>query len=91
MHLVGQNRVTKGYRKGLIHGGVRKSESFLHEVSSQHGLKSKRRSAIFPLGVVRGDELDQRDPRHDSIHFKQKLALAGLLVTQVQIKTALFH
>jgi hypothetical protein len=78
MHLVGQNRVTKGYRKGLIHGGVRKSESFLHEVSSQHGLKSKRRSAIFPLGVVRGDELDQ-------------LALAGLLVTQVQIKTALFH
>ena len=77
--------------EGLFHGGVGQGEPLLHEVNPQHGLKSKRRSTVFPLGVVRGDELDQRGPRHDAIHFKQELALAGLFVAKVQIKAGLLH
>ena len=61
------------------------------QVNAQHGLQGKRGSAVFTFRVVRRDELDQRGPRHDAIHFKQELALAGLFVAQVQIKTALFH
>ena len=57
----------------------------------QHGLKAKGRSAGAPFGVVRCDQLDQRDPGHDLIHLLQKLAFAGFLDAQVQFESCLFH
>jgi len=54
-------------------------------VNAQHGVKYKRLSAVFTIGVVRRDELDQRGLKHDAIHFKQKLAIAGSFDAQVQI------
>ena len=61
------------------------------QVNAQHGLQCKRGSAVFTFGIVRGDQFDQRCPRHNAIHFKQKLALAGLFNAEVQIEIDLFH
>ena len=53
--------------------------------------REKRWSAVDALRVVWGNQFDQCSPRHDLFHLLQKLTLARLSETEVDIKSGLFH
>ena len=67
-------------KEGLFHCVVGQSESLRHEVNAQHRLKQKRRSAVFPLGVVQRDELDLCGPMPNAADFKQNSHLRIFLL-----------
>ena len=54
-------------------------------------VSSAKGAAALALGVIRGDEIDQRSPGNHQIHLGKQFLLAGLPGTQVQIKAALLH
>lgn len=60
-------------------------------MDAQHGFERERRTPVVALGVVRGNQLDQRCPRHDVFHLFEKFTLARALETEVEVQGGLFH
>ena len=65
--------------------------STLTRADLQHGHQRKRWPASPTFGVVRGNEFDQRGPRHHLFHLLQELALAGFLHTEIEVQSSLFQ
>ena len=58
---------------------------------AQHRLDAEGRAARLGPGAVRLNDLNQRDPRHHTLHFFRELPLARVLGRQVQAKSELHH
>ncbi len=78
----------------FFHGRVRQPEPLLQKVDSQHGGDCKRWASRLASRRVRLNQSYQRSPRHDQIHFIEKLTLARSLGDQLKSgrgKAFLFH
>jgi hypothetical protein len=75
----------------FFHRRMTQREPLLHEVNAQRGLHGKRRPSLLAFGRVRRHQLDQRIPRHHSLHLRQELMLARALGRQIQSQIGWLH
>ena len=82
-----QGRVEEGF----FHGRIAQCEPQLQEVDAQHGFQREGWATGAALGVIRGNEFDQRSPGNDPVHLLKEDLLAGLSGRQLQAEQCLFH
>ncbi len=68
-----------GLVQRFLHRRIAVAEPVLHQMKPQHRHQRIRRTTTFTFRVMRLDQGNQAQPRHDLIHLDQETLAAGLL------------